>query len=258
MQWIPSMGLIVTDNGRVAKWNPATNTWSLIASGLAFNYSNFMDYNPVLGIVLFGGGGQTPKKLFKMTVPSGVVTPLNDSPFALGTQSPSGAVVTHDPNTGLFLILPQSGILQQYDVSTETWTALGAVPFYTGNGAGNIQAVPIPEYGAVFVIMNKHTIWGNNLNGTFLYKHSAGPLSPPTPTVPGPPTGLKLQHTLKWAASADPVFGYKIYDNGLEIGTTTNTFFDIVLEPGSHVITVQAFNDVGFSDPSNAVSFFIE
>jgi len=190
MEWIPAMGgLVVADSGRIALYTPSTNSWSSLASGLNFGYSNFLQYIPLLGLIVFGGGPATPNKMFKMTIPGAVVTALPDSPFVLGTTSPTGAVVTHDPNTGLMLVLPQSGQFSQFNPTTAIWTTLPTSPIYTGNGAGNTQAVPIPEYGVTFWIVNKQTEWGASRNNTYLYKHS--PTQGDT-TPPAAPLGFKI------------------------------------------------------------------
>lgn len=84
-------------------------------------------------------------------------------------------------------------------------------------------------------------------------------------TPPSPPTGLAAttisssQINLAWTASTDNVgvTGYKVFRNGIQIGTTTNTSYtDTGLQAGtSYAYTVAAYDAAGnTSGPSTSVS----
>jgi len=68
------------------------------------------------------------------------------------------------------------------------------------------------------------------------------------PSVPSNPLVSSVQITLAWTASTDNVgvAGYDIYRNGTKIGTsTTNSYVDAGLSPGSYTYTVDAYDAAG-------------
>ncbi|MGB8454668.1 MAG: hypothetical protein WCD89_20355, partial [Anaerocolumna sp.] len=87
------------------------------------------------------------------------------------------------------------------------------------------------------------------------------PDDPGNNEIPTAPTNLSVSGSalsilLSWDASTDDegVAGYKIYRDGVEIGTTTETSYtdDIITQAGTYLYTVKAYDaDGNLSKPSN-------
>jgi len=169
-------------------------------------YSNFATYNPIHEVMWFGGGssGSTPngsRKIYKMDK-AGVITPLTDAPFGLGTSNGLTMTITVDPNTGKFLVFRSKDAstseyplgLYEYDITKDEWSLVSSdltkVKLY--NTRFWAVATPIYEYG---IVMFMTSDFGNSK--IFLYKHSPGngqPLPPPTVNPPpATPKNLKVK-----------------------------------------------------------------
>lgn len=180
--WWPSLDSVVVFNeNAIYRLNRATDTWSVPATiPVRLGYQTFAEYNPVHNVMLIGGGGDYPRKMFKVDS-SFNVTALNDAPVDLKMTSKSTAV-TVDPVSGDYLVLVcvdspptrcTSGTplsqFYSYDILTDTWTLepRGAGVAYKTLETTSV-ATPVPELGiTVFVMMAWRTegkVW--------LYKHA--------------------------------------------------------------------------------------
>jgi len=194
LEFFPEMNRLLFLDGDWGLWayNPSNGSWAALANTNGANAvaglpnlpmsstAVFAHYDPVLKIVLFGGGTH----LYKLNS-SGVITTLKTPPAALG---PTNAVVASDPVGGKFIVLAGSA-MYQYDASTDTWTQLAiSVPTVLsgldGVGDGLVSA-DIPLYGVIMYIK-----YDNASSKVYLYKHSP---SPPVLPFPDAPTNVSVQ-----------------------------------------------------------------
>lgn len=182
LAWWPALDSVVLfNNDRVYRYNRATNTWTVLATLAApQGYQTFAEYNETENVLLFGGGSQGTRKIWKMDA-SFTVTPLGDAPVDL-LMTGRTTVVTSDPVTGDFLILTcddqpeeqyctsgEDSQLRSYDVLTDTWTLepRGDGVVYRASYSF-AAAAPIPEYGVTaFVVMFSKVV-----GKMWLYKHA--------------------------------------------------------------------------------------
>jgi len=114
------------------------------------SYHNFAEYNPVVKVVV-GGGGNGSSDLYKLDT-LGAVTKMKNAPFGVGTMQ---SVFTVDPVTGDYLVFNASSQFYAYNVRTDTWTQKGGtVPIFTSGSpvVSSVVAAPVSTYGVnVFV-----------------------------------------------------------------------------------------------------------
>jgi hypothetical protein len=171
IEYFPEIGgLIVVAGGlgEVGFFNKQTNQWTQLATGLEIGpYSNFIEYNPVHKVVIFGGGGTSD--LYKLDA-SGKITKMKNAPVNLGIQR---SLVSVDPVSGKYLILSDTGRFYEYDLLADSWRTLNLPPFwgsgFVGNGSidGVVEA-PVNTYGVVMFVHYKY-----NQSKVYLYKHAA-------------------------------------------------------------------------------------
>ena len=129
-------------------------------------YHNFIEYNPVHKVVIFGGGGND-RRVYKMDS-GGSITRMGDAPVGLGVGT-SESRVSVDPVSGDYIVVKPNRQMYAYNVVNDQWTTLG-VTFPSGLSPtdGTIEA-SIDTYG---VIMFIHYDYSNS--AVYLYKHSTG------------------------------------------------------------------------------------
>ncbi len=194
LEFFPDMSRLIFVDGDWGVWafNPSSSAWTLLANTNGSNAGSslpklpmsstavFALYDPVLKIVLFGGGSN----LYKLSA-SGTITTLKTPPMSLGVTN---AVVAVDSTGGKYIVLSGSS-MWQYDASTDTWTQLAiTVPsvLLALNGVGDgLVETSISTYGVIM-----YTKYDNGSSKVYLYKHS------PTAAVqvkPMPPTSVVAQ-----------------------------------------------------------------
>ena len=273
LEAFPEMGGLIWVDSIAGVWlyDTSANSWSRLSGSVAMGaYHNFIEYNPVHKVVLFGGGndayGARSSDLYKLNS-TGQITKLKNAPFPLGiTQT----MVSVDPNSGRYLIFRTNSEMYEYDVVTDTWNRLpGQTPF----GSGEAFETSIPSLGVVMVV-NYHFADSK----VYLYKHLPGsgmaitadaetptgqarPFRTADTTAPSGPTLLThggltpSQITIGWSAATDDVgvAGYKIFRNGTQIATTFGTsYINVGLAGGTtYVYTAASYDEAGnTSEPS--------
>jgi hypothetical protein len=155
----------------------ATQEWLKLGSGFPMGtHEQFVEYNPVHKLVLFGGGGGELGKNIYAVRSSGIVSPLGPAPIALGVMN---AIVTVDPLSGEFLIFGKGGEFYRFDVIADRWSAVEApVPIFSPAREPDILvwqviAVPASTYGVVLFV--KYYYADPDPRAWFyVYKHAPG------------------------------------------------------------------------------------
>ncbi len=262
VQYFPEMGGLLFADARFSPaslffYNPSTNQWSTLSTTLDLGpHSHVSGYSSTHKVVIFGGGSNDKRSLYKVDA-NGSIVQLNNAPFNIRVGS---TVFTPDPS-GNFLVLQSDASnngFYEYDVANDTWTLLDSQPLLTsfGPGAFDVIGAPISNYGVVMYLK-----YYFDQTKVFLYKHKQGsgtPLIPDTapPTVPSVVQGNATSPSeiyLQWQPSTDDrlVAGYTIFRNGVEINSTGgNSFFDSTIPgPGFYQFSVLAFDAAGNKSP---------
>jgi hypothetical protein len=175
LEYFPEIDRVVyVDNydGEFLLFNPSTNTWSvqpwqIPRSGPVWEIANITEYDPVNGVLYFGGGWEAPAtyELYKLDR-SGQITKLAKSPVGLRSD---GSVQTVDPVSGKFLAMNPNGSTYEYDPVNNSWRIAGRHPLGNPGDPQNFFAVAakIPEYGVIMAA-------SFSVGKVYLYKHSAG------------------------------------------------------------------------------------
>jgi fibronectin type III domain protein len=251
LEFFPEMNSLVFVEPLLGIWkyHIGTGVWTKISDPLPMGpYSIFLEYNPVHKVVIFGGG-QNDRRVYKMDS-GGSITRMGDAPVGLGVGDYESRISV-DPVGGDYIVLKSNRQMYAYNVVNDKWTTLG-VTYPSGDPTiGTIEA-SITTYG---VIMFIHYDYSNS--AVYLYKHSTGGgSSPPSdstaPTVP-PNTNATSSSSsainVSWGTSSDNVgvTGYKIYRDGVQVGTSqTTSFTNASLAPStSYTFTVSAFDAAG-------------
>jgi hypothetical protein len=156
------------DPGKVFSFGTTTGRWTMHATGLAMgSYHNFAEYNPVVKVVV-GGGGNGSSDLYKLDT-LGAVTKMRNAPFGVGTMQ---SVFTVDPVSGDYLVFNASSQFYAYNVRTDTWTQKnGSVPIFTSASpvVTSVVGTPVSTYGVnLFVSCDGADCEVN------VYKHAEG------------------------------------------------------------------------------------
>lgn len=177
LEYFPELGGLVHINGSGKKDGDSGSAlvfkngkWSALASGLSFgDYHTFSEYNPVHGVLVFGGGewhmqGDS-NKIFKVDA-AGKVSKLKDAPLDLGTHE---TVFTVDPVSGMYLVFGSDRSFWEFDVVQDRWRKLQtSVPVFTDTSKDNpVQgtiASPIADHGVVIFV-------SYFARKVYLYKH---------------------------------------------------------------------------------------
>ncbi len=189
LQYFPELGGLVYiqgADGGVYFLKTGTSQWSSLAQNLAMGpYHNFIEYNPVHKVMIFGGGNNRTD-IYKLDA-TGTITKMKNAPsgYYIGINS---TIVAVDPVSGKFLIFGPDGSFYAYDIITDTWQLQGGTRPQLVIPDTNRSAIvsPISTYGVVMFV----TYDGPN-SKVYLYKHS--PMGPPDTTSPAAPTGLQAR-----------------------------------------------------------------
>jgi hypothetical protein len=168
-------GLVYVEGGSVHVYDDAQDAWSTVATDIPMGgYHNFAEYNPVHGIVLFGGGNDSGA-LHAIDADLQIID-YDDAPFPLRVNE---AIVTVDPNSGDYLLLGGDGRFVTFDPTTQMQLEQpGEVPWFTENPVDLTIAGPVASYGVVMFV--KH--FGIGLDGSaevWIYRHAPGQGEPP-------------------------------------------------------------------------------
>lgn len=170
-------GLVYAEGGGVFAYDVAADSWSEIASAVPMgDYHNFAEYSPPHGVVLLGGGNGSGQ--IHTLDPDLSLTSRGEVPFPLRVND---AIVTHDPNSGDFLIFGGDHQFLVYDVEAdELLEQPSEVPFFDQGSApvSLVVAAAIDSYGVVMFVEHN----GISLDGeanVWLYRHSPGAGTPP-------------------------------------------------------------------------------
>jgi hypothetical protein len=170
--YFPELGGLVwiTNTGQIWLWNATSNTWSLLttASGYSAGTWAFAEYNPIRKVVLFGSG--VSSQLFSLSA-TGVVTAKGAIPHTIYSGDGFNGHVTHDPVTGLFIVLT-SGTHQckTYEVSTDTWGTCTNPP--AGMQNMSVASASVTNYGAT-VYFNCGQFTGSCTGNMYIYKRAS-------------------------------------------------------------------------------------
>jgi len=161
VHWFPERNEIIichqenTPNGRVAGWNPSTQT-GIIHSSTLTNLGGtnpFAQYSPQHALVWMGGG--TPNWILDQ---SGNVTAGATAPYSLGTTN-NDALMVCNPANGNFITMQNATSWHDFDPVANTWTArsgtaqvLAAPNSLSDWPTFGVIAVPIFQYGVIVFI----------------------------------------------------------------------------------------------------------
>jgi hypothetical protein len=189
------------------------------------HYNNFAEYSPMCHCLLFGGGNP---KFYKMDS-RGNVSKMNPAPMAITVpQNGSGAIITVDPRSGLFLVWDgnghENGKAYEYNPNTDVWRTTGIdSPIFPGpdcNGGGVCEtiAIPISDYGVIMFVQAGSAAGGK----VYLYKHGTGatpgraiekiPSSPASVTNDAPPQAKPAENKAT-ANDTDPAAAVTSQEN---------------------------------------------
>lgn len=162
--------LVFTDTsygGRFLSFDPNSNKWSVDSlGGLNKTDHNFSRYDPVNGLLYFGGGHTAGDVFYKLDR-DGEATRLATPPVPLGIDG-SCTIHTVDPGGGDFLLLETDGVVYEYSPSTNAWGTRGTHPLANAATRRQMSVVTmIPEYGVIFAVSYMP---GGDTNGVYLYK----------------------------------------------------------------------------------------
>lgn len=177
------------------RWLPGESTWTVVSSTPLTSdaFHVFSEYSAKRKLLYVGGGTKDPNKLWM--IDAGLkFTRAADAPTPIGHDGDL-AVNTVDPITGNLLIFTGDDTgntattrqTYEYNPDTNQWTQHGAHPLHNGYDL-RAAAVPIPEYGVIFLVAYK---FANSK--VYLYKHSSGAGSPLDTTPPNPPLNHKAK-----------------------------------------------------------------
>jgi hypothetical protein len=264
MEFFPEMGGILLGDARLYPaslffFNTSTGKWSTLATNLDLGpHSHISGYSEVNKVVIFGGGSNDKRSLYKIDT-SGKITQLKNAPFNIRVGS---TVLTPDPS-GNFLVLQSDGSNQgfyEYDVSHDTWKLLDSNPplLSFGPKAFDVIGAPVKNYGVIMYVK-----YYFDQTKIFLYKHQEGSGTPiaPDETPPTAPSNLQGHATseaevfLTWDPSTDNrgIAGYSIFRNGNKIGSASTTSYVDSSLPGTgfYEYFVLAFDAAGNQSPQS-------
>jgi hypothetical protein len=136
IEYVPGRGIIHTvgAENKLELWNPATDSWSTVASGLTglTNGNTFTfatPYNPKCKCLIFGsrnasGPGGVGSAMYRYDAVTNTVTQISATPAALSTYSGVGTpiVPTADHVSGLFILVSaDTRDLWTYDWATDQY-----------------------------------------------------------------------------------------------------------------------------------------
>jgi len=149
-------------------------------------YHNFIEYNPVHKLVIFGGGNGS-SDVYRIDG-AGKITKMRNAPIALGILK---TIVAVDPVSGKYLVFTDDDRFYEYDVTSDTW-ARQQRSFPSLHISDGIQTVEagITNYGVNMFVKYDYTqatVW--------LYKHTGGGVQSPPGDVlaPDAPSNLRVQ-----------------------------------------------------------------
>lgn len=168
LAWFPERDTLIAFSHRyLGEYDPDTNSWSAlytVADNPAQqNYHTIMEYNPVHNVVLFGGGGYLPRKLFKLDA-TGTVTQLADAPIDIFIGGETNNLVV-DPVSGDYLYITNANVFYKYDITVDEWTLLSSAGL---PARWNTIAAPIDTYGVIMFV----TLNGTSTGTVWVYKHA--------------------------------------------------------------------------------------
>jgi hypothetical protein len=201
ISWFAEYGGLIGCNGdKIYGWKKATNTWSILASGLEMgSFHAISEYNPVHKLVICGGGEGGLGDYFKRSVykigADGSVTTLTPFPIDAGgaftVQYTSFSV---SPSSGRFLaFVKESGTFSSkwyaFDpTGAGMWTKQpDNHPLRASNlDTGTIHA-PITNYGVTMFL-----VYDFGYPRVLINKDADGGGQPPPVDLPAAPTGLTV------------------------------------------------------------------
>ncbi len=177
LTFFPEMGeqgrLIVVTGSRLRLFDGAA--WTEIE--LPVNVGtlhNVAEYNPVLAAVVFGGGNNAPRVLYRLDA-DGTLTQLGEAPFDLGSNGAGGGMLTVDPLSGRMLGLDKAtGQWWDLDLEADTWQQTNTPPPVS---VGSTFQAPISTWGLIALF--EDDAGEDEPARLWVYKHSAG--EPPGP-----------------------------------------------------------------------------
>lgn len=196
LAWFPDLdlgggetgGLILADDtGGVQAY--IDGGWTELAgSGLGYGILHAIaEYNPVYGVVVFGGGtftGGSSSSNDLFTVASdGTVAALDSTcPTAIGAASGDEGPLVVDPASGDLLVYDKSALTwREYDWDAGTWSVASAVPAMTvSNNATRAIVTPVSTYNVLMIVQDEGG--GSTPATVWIYRHTT-PIPIGTPTV---------------------------------------------------------------------------
>jgi hypothetical protein len=168
MEFCPGLGGILSAaGGLVFFYNTQTRQWTKLPSQSMGSTNNFVEYNPVHKVAIFGGGktGDAAVKAFYKIDSNLRITKMGSAPVDLTVCR---SLVMADPVSGKYIVISQSNSVYEYDVTRDSWSNLGikapaALDVELGIGA------PVSTYGVIMYVCKE---------GVILYKHKDCPDCP--------------------------------------------------------------------------------
>jgi len=140
--------------GRVIEYSEGSGAWTSIAGDLPMGeYQHFAEYNPVHGVVWFGGGNGTNGINTHRLNADGTVTTMTPAPFILGVQQ---TIVTVDPTNGDYLVFNNAEEMHRYNVISDAWLPQPRPIIFDGGLYGTpvhgMIATPVATYGVTVIV----------------------------------------------------------------------------------------------------------
>ncbi|MEL7449962.1 MAG: Ig-like domain-containing protein, partial [Pseudomonadota bacterium] len=271
LEFFPDIGRLVHINyggaGEIDVFTGAA--WNRLGSVAMGERAAFIEYNPVHGLVLFGGGVRgngptTVNRELHVFDSGGNLVQRADAPIGLAITK---SIVTADPVSGKYLVFGNSGVFYEYDVIADAWRNLDiTVPFLEtvfepDSPVFGTVAAPVSTHGVVMFLQ-----YLGSGSKVWLYKHEdSGPPDTTPPSVPANISGSAdsdTSITLTWADAVDAqsgVFSYEVHRNGALIGSAADTTYtDTGLADATaysyRVAAVNGSGVVGALSPARVVS----
>lgn len=173
--WFPEADSLISvppSSGQIKALAAGAGSWTNFATtSYATNYHGFAEYDPIRGVVYFGGGSNNSSALYKLTS-AGVVTQLASAPAGvMDLGGSSGGNTCCDPVTGHLIVRARpSGTMYAYNPDTNAWSTITTTGGSFLEGKSMCMCVPISTHGVIMYIGTSDGPGNNTVCG--IYRHT--------------------------------------------------------------------------------------